>query len=742
MGFAVHRTAHRAAVKYTHPDTYPNAKQLKRSTQLILYSTCALFLFTTCIVFIVATAGSTANYSPLHNIFLGDADISHINVTKVIPQIAPVLTILGTSLTAPNSSVKEIFDSLKAVAETPALTPLLNLLVNANSTADTVVALTKLAPLAISDDAEASTKELVAIAALLNFSTDKNKTLTSLGELVIPSIDQLHSGQPNDNSTTMVLNILQNSQDQVDDVDALYSLNNMSFAEKSQLLPVFQLFALTTNVNGTLDALGSLMDANVPSALGITLLTTLQSSLTGDANQNLSSLFTTLQRSVPDNQKGAVSAVESLLDDTTNKNSTINNLLSLLRQNVTTSPSAKVAFTDMSTLLTHTRNQSMVLQSLPRLATVSNSTLAGLQLAGLGGIIKSTNNPRNVLGILGSLQTGLQDPNTNTDAVPSLFNLLTASTNPYNSFTSLSALTTWATANPDTFRPIVKILMDANQVTEVSQDQLKQMTPDLLDYLRIPAAFRLSIFTLCDLDKNGKISRCNSPHAVQNLDFRSIIYNSLNDSDFEPYLKALNIGPNELYLEGKLLHRQHEYVPAVKAALSMNLLAIIVSFFGLWGWIILLVPKYSRNLGVWCYTATLTACSALFSCLGASIIAIMITIIKSGTSHDKFNVIYTTGPAYAGCVWSGFAMSCISTFIFLYCAFYARVGKPHDSYLVEKNINPDSSDSNSTNSLAGADYNNEKGLQKGYQTVDVENIEEEDSSASDQRNNSPNDAMV
>ncbi|KAL3229551.1 Uncharacterized protein RNJ44_01687 [Nakaseomyces bracarensis] len=736
MGFTLHRHAHRAAVKYTHPDTYPNAKQLKRSTQIILYSTCAVFLFTTFILFIIATAGSTANYSPIHNIYIGDADISHINVTKVIPQIAPVLTILGTALTAPDSSVSQIFGSLKAVADTPALTPLLSLLVNANSTSDTVIALTKLAPLAIGNDSDSSTKELVAISGLLNYSQDKNQTLESLGELVLPTLEQQKSGQPSDNSTTMVLNILQNSQDTVSDVDALYSLNNLTLADKTQLLPVFQIFSLTNNVNGTLEALGSLMNASVPSALGVTLLTTLQGSLNGNANQDLSALFTTLQSSVPESQKDAVSAVETLLDDSTNKNSTINNLLSLLRQNVTTSPSAKVAFADLTTLLTDTKNQTLVLKTVPQLAAVRNSTLAGLQLAGLGGIVKSTNNPRNVLGILSLLSEGLADPNTNTDAVPSLFGLLTASTNPYNSFTSLVSLTAWATSNPETFTPIVKILQDANQVTEVTQEQLYDLTPSLLDYLEIPAAFRLSIFTLCEINMEGKVVKCNAPHAVQNLDFRNIIYNSLIDSQFKPYLNALNITANDLYLEGKLLHRQHQYVPAVKAALSMNLIAIIVSFFGIFGWVILLVPKYGRNLNVWCYTATLTSCAALFSCLGAGVIAIMVTIIKSGTSHDKFNVVYTIGSAYYGCVWCGFATACIATFIFLYCAFYARVGKPRDGFLMtEKNMNQESSDS--VSSMNDGNYNAEKVVQ----SVDVANLEE-DSSNSDMRNNSPRHAMV
>lgn len=729
VNLAVHRSAHRAAKKYTHPDTYPNAKQLKRSTEVLLFSVCILFLFTTFITFIVATAGSTANYSPIHNIYIGDADIKHINVTKVLPQIAPILTVLGTALSAPNSSLSEVFNSLKAIADTPALTPLLNLLKNAKNTSDSVVALTELAPLAISSDSSSSTKELIAISGLLSFSNNTNQTLESLGNLVMPTLAQLKSGQPSDNSTSIVLSILQGSDNKVASVDSLITLNNMTLAEKTKLLPVFQLFSYTTNINNTVDALGDLMNANVPTQLGVTLLTTIQSSLNGEADQDLSPLFDRIGGSVPEDNKQSVEAVEALLNDSSNKNGTINNLLSLLRQNVTTSPSAKAAFQAMSTLLDHSNNQTMVLQSLPILAAVRNTTLAQAQLEGLQGMLQVSTNPVQTLGIIAALQAGMADPNTNTDAVPALFNLLSASDNPANSFTSLVALTSWATSNPDTFRPIVSILEDANSVEPVTQEQLKAMTPALLDFLHVPVDFRLSIFTLCHVNGQGEITDCNSPHAVQNLDFRSIIYDALLDSDFQPYLKALNISKYDLYLEGKLLHRQHEYVPAVKAVLAMNILTIITSFFGIIGFILLMVPKYNRKLGLWIYTVVLTLSTALFSCLGAGIIAIMISIIKSGTSHDKFNVVFSTGGAYSGCVWAGFAVAFFACLIVLYCAFYARVGKPRGQpFGDEKGYDNDMS------SMSNSSENNNYESEKVVQTVDVADVDEDDSSSPEQVN--------
>ena len=98
-----------------------------------ILSVCLLFMFTTLILVIVATAGSTANYKPLTNIYIGEADIKHINVSKVIPQIGPILTILGSALTAPNSSLDDIFGAMKNIADTPALTPLLTLLSHADN---------------------------------------------------------------------------------------------------------------------------------------------------------------------------------------------------------------------------------------------------------------------------------------------------------------------------------------------------------------------------------------------------------------------------------------------------------------------------------------------------------------------------------------------------------------------------------------------------------------------------------
>ncbi|RAZ70607.1 hypothetical protein DK853_44090, partial [Klebsiella oxytoca] len=73
-------------------------------------------------------------------------------------------------------------------------------------------------------------------------------------------------------------------------------------------------------------------------------------------------------------------------------------------------------------------------------------------------------------------------------------------------------------------------------------------------------------------------------------------YDALVTSDFQPYLNALNISANDLYLEGKLLHREHQYVPAVRSVLALNLLAIIFSFFTMIFIIYLL--KYSNIIKI------------------------------------------------------------------------------------------------------------------------------------------------
>ncbi|CAI4620042.1 CBM_collapsed_G0033910.mRNA.1.CDS.1 [Saccharomyces cerevisiae] len=621
-----------------------------------ILSVCLLFMFTTLILVIVATAGSTANYKPLTNIYIGEADIKHINVSKVIPQIGPILTILGSALTAPNSSLDDIFGAMKNIADTPALTPLLTLLSNADNTTVTIESLTELAPLAISGNPASSTRQLTEINGLLKYSDNATETLDGLSRLVSASLSSASSNSSSD-STTLVLDLLKDSDNPQNSTDALLTLNNLTMSEKAQLLPVFRLFAFSTNQTATMTALATLMNTTISSSLAQTLLTQLQNTISNGGSLN--NTFSTLQPLVPQASAPAFDAVELLLNQTTSTNQTLSTLSDLLEQNLTQSSSAKKAFAALTQLMENSDNSTMVVTSVQSLAAVTNTTQSTQQLIGLDDVISSSSNTNETLSILSELQSGLSG---NSSSV----HLLGASTDPKTTFSSLVTLTSWAQENPQTFLPILDILADAKSVQPISAEELNAMTPNILEYLKIPIYYRLSIFTLCHANLENKILDCNSPHAVQNLDFRSIIYDALVTSDFQPYLNALNISANDLYLEGKLLHREHQYVPAVRSVLALNLLAIIFSFFTMIFIILLYFNRYMFKQPLWLIALALHVCVGVATVLAAIIISVMIAIIKSGTADDKYGVVFKAGPAYTGLIWTAFALSFIATGLIIY----------------------------------------------------------------------------
>ncbi|CAI4045762.1 hypothetical protein SUVZ_11G0300 [Saccharomyces uvarum] len=639
---------------------------LSKGSIWTILSVCILFMFTILILIIVATAGSTSDYKPLTNIYIGEADIRHINVSKVIPQIGPILTILGSALTAPNSSLDAIFGAMKNIADTPALTPLLTLLSNAENTTVTIESLTELAPLAISGNPASSTKQLAEINGLLKYSSNSTETLDGLSMLVSASLSSGSSNSSSD-STSLVLDLLQDSNNPQNSTDALLTLNNLTMAEKAQLLPVFKLFALSTNKTATMTALASLMNTTIPSSLAQTLLTQLQNTISDGGSLN--STFSSLQQLVPAADADAFNAVQVLLNDTTSTNQTLSTLTDLLEKNVTQSSSAKTAFAALTQLMDSSSNSTMVTTSVQSLAAVTNTTQSTQQLVGLDDVISSSSNTSETLTILSELQSDLSGNSSTTQYIPYLFNLLGASSDPKTTFSSLVTLTSWAQENPQTFLPILKILAEAKSVEPISSTELRTFTPNILEYLKIPVYFRLSIFTLCHANLENKILDCSSAHAVQNLDFRSIIYNALIASDFQPYLNALNITADDLYLQGKLLRREHQYVPAVKSVLAMNLLAIVFAFSTIVFTILLYFNGYMIRQPLWLITVALYVCVGLFTGLGATIIAVMIDIIKSGTADDKFGVVFTAGSAYMGLTWTAFALSVIAA-VLMICTWW------------------------------------------------------------------------
>lgn len=182
---------------------------------------CSLFTFCTFIFVIIATAGSSSDYKPITNIYLGVADISKINVTKVVPQVGGILTILGSALTAPNSTLDDIFGALKQISETPALAPLLNLMSNAQNSTATVDSIISLSPLALTST-NSTNEEMDEINSLLAGSKNVTETIAGFGTLM----DSMLGSNSTSNSSSMA--DLQNT--------------------------VFSLLADSTNATGTTEA--------------------------------------------------------------------------------------------------------------------------------------------------------------------------------------------------------------------------------------------------------------------------------------------------------------------------------------------------------------------------------------------------------------------------------------------------------------------------------------------------------
>lgn len=648
------------------------SQNYSKKEHVTIVSILLVVVFTCFILTIVSTAGSTANYKPITNIYLGNANIAHINVTKVLPQMGPVLTILGTALTAPNRTLDNIFDALRTVADTPALTPLMYLLSNAQNISLSIISLTNLAPLAISGNPITDTKELVEMSGLLKLSQNQSETLLGLKDLVQPILEDFN---PDDNTTKITLDLLSDSNDPTIVTESLYGLNQLTLSEKISMLPVFALFDQTNNITNLMLALQTIMDNSeeVSTASSETLLSTVQTMLTSNPNANITTVFNTiLGLASNDYERQSIQAIELMLQDSKNVNQTLNTLSEIIANNVTESETSKEALESLTTILSNVNNTETALSTIQQLATITNNTVTNQQLLALENILDATDEDEETIKILADLQTGLNPNSTTFKYIPYLFSLLSASSNPPVTFSSLVTLTAWAQENPATFTPIISILNDALSVQMVSQAELREMTPTLLEYLEIPINYRLSIFTLCTANLENEVIECSAPRAVQNMDFRQIIYDSLINSQFAPYLRALDIQAEDLSLDGTLQHREHEYVPSIKAVLSMNILSIVFSFFvmitlGLLFWL-----RWSSKRIAWITVILLSMSTTLFLGLSSTVLAVVIEIIKSGTYDDDYGVIFTTGVSYAAMLWCSFGLMVIVSIILLWCGWTVR----------------------------------------------------------------------
>lgn len=601
---------------------------------------------------------------------MGEADISRINVTKVIPETGPVLEVLAGLASSPNASANSsdaIFDALKRVSYTPALKPLLTLLGDSRNVSNTVGALAGVAPMIAHTDSSsssASSAQLQQLTQLLQSSDNVTGTITGLLALIQTA------QSANATQQRQVFALLSDSRNATASVDALVVLDSQNATQKAQLAPVLTLFQQSSNSSATLSALSTLMAANLSASSAAPILTAVQNS-----DESISDTLTALAAAAPsDAARAPILALGLLFNNTRNATQTLTTLSSLLQNNVTSSPSARSSFTALTSLFTNASNQTLALTSVASFASsASNATTA--QLSGLQSILDSTTNTTGTLTVLQQVSSSNATMPSASQLVP-VIALFDNSKNSTVAVQSVLGLTQAISANSTAFTPLLQILSTTKLGdTSITRSTLNSLMPMVMDNLNVNSHYRLAIFTLCRGLSNGKIRQCNSPHAVQSFVLRDILYDELESSDFKPYMQALDVQKSDMYLEGKLQHKEKSYVPAVRAVLAFNLLTIILSFFLLIAVLMLILKKNAASKTqrvVLLCAKGLAFFVFLFSLLSAAIVAAFVGIIKRDTYTDDYNVKFTTGSAYAGLMWTAFVLGLFAFLVLFFVKFNTK----------------------------------------------------------------------
>lgn len=674
---------------------YIYSQMLQKSISLRI---AAILSLITVVLICIATAGSSANYKPLNNIYIGRAEISRINVTKVIPELENVVDLLGSVLYTYPDQTSLVFGGLRNLSHTSALLPFLTILINSKNNTKTVDAVTSLAPVALlaskSGVSAGSIQGLGLINSLLTDSTNSTETLQGL-EGLLAALSANSSPSSSSSSSELVMEMLQgkvftlleSSNNATATAEALSNITNLNPDDLMQLFPAVELLEDSTDPAATFKALHSLMNVTVSPATADSLLKQLDSVAADATGAKISELIAGASLILPASLDSTIDAVGTLLKSSRNTTEAISLLGVMIKDNITQSTVAKSVMADLATIVDNSKDQTKLFETVSTLmgslgdngSGSSSNNKSGLDLSVLSilkssskeleqltNILRASNDTKVTLGALQTLQTSMSGSNSSisftaaNEYVPYLFDFLEASSDPASSFNSLINITEFAAKNLDYFTPVMKILELASRTTQTpTPAELDSVIPIIFQNLDITPNLQLAIFTLCKVNSDNEVYQCNKPHAVQNFDFRQIIYSVLEQSQFQPYLKALDIKAADLHLKGRLQHKEKEYVPAVKAVLAMNLLTIITGFL----LAIALLVSSSNKLRV---SFLLIPCSLLFcvfSGLGAAILTAMVNIIKRDTAYDDYNVSVESSPAYMGLVWTAFCLALLTVLL-------------------------------------------------------------------------------
>ncbi|CAB4256183.1 similar to Saccharomyces cerevisiae YLR413W Putative protein of unknown function [Maudiozyma barnettii] len=642
-----------------------------------LFMGCS-FLFTfACFLFIIISmAGSSSNYKPLTNIYIGQADISHINVTKVIPQVSSLASLLGGILITYPNQTETIFATMKNISHSDALLPFLTMIGESTNTTITLQAVQKLAPLALlSGSGSSSTDALNSINELLKESKNTNQTVSGLAALVSSQSASTNTSTTQALLQSMVFQVLETSKNASATTEALLDITSINISDLLTLTPALRLVQYSNNLTETFGAVSSLMNVTIPETMATELFSVLNTTLAKATN--ITESLASLSALVPKSMSSSLTALDSLFTSSSNVTKTLSLLETIVTKNLTSSTVAKQVVNDIQIILQEAEDPTLlttviktVMSSMSTVSLGASSltmlTSATDELKQLQTVLSASNNSTDTITIIDAMEKTLSNSTDMTQYIPYLFEYMEASTNPAASFEALVNITALGTSEPALLTPLLGVLTLAASSISPTDKQMFDTLPQILEYLNIPVKLRLAIFTLCKANLKGEVLTCSKSHAVQNFDFRAIIFEVLMDSDFAPYLSALNIQADDLHLGGKLMGRQGQYVPTVKAALSMDILSFVSGFFLMIAIAYIYVTQCLTTHWRWFSFTFITMAYCAFTGLGTTVVTAIINIIKSGTAQDKYNVIVKANGPNMGMTWCGFALSVLMMFMAMY----------------------------------------------------------------------------
>ncbi|AGO12442.1 AaceriAER090Wp [[Ashbya] aceris (nom. inval.)] len=616
----------------------------------------AVSLFLTMVTMVlwgVYMSGLTKTSGPMYNVYHGSAEIEHVNVTKILPISAPILQFLGGALLSKKLPEEKIFDSLKNMAQTEALAPMLQLLTN---TTDSVGTLRELA--AANSVKEKPIPPLEGILDLMKESRNSSAVVAGLSD-VVKGGEMAKEANPNAKATDELFALTRIAdKDTPKAAHALNVLAGIDMETRVKLGGIVSMLQYATNKTIFAESLDSFLNQNLSIDAAREVFKAYNTTLgTKTKATEVAGKIDEVANGLPEESRAAARALGNLLGQVLSPSGALgifNKDSELLASSV-----AKPAAGALKDIMQSTSNETGAAEYIKDRAGQSNPA-AETQVRGLDLILQNSDNPKQTYLKIMPLASVSEEAQK---ALPGLMGLLSYSTDQVKSMSSVVDLLKFGEKRPEILNPVLDVLYASVTVKElIPSQQIIDLTPTILSNFHVAARYRLGIFSLCRIYLNGTQKFCNNPHVVQNFDYRGILYDDLMNSDLAPYIKTLRVGPYDLYLEGKLLEKQPMYVPSIKAHLAFDIMGLISGLLLLLTLLATILGAFSLTVHSW-VNRLLVIAFAGCCLLSATIIQIITAVVKWGAKIDNYGVVYHQGVAQVTLAWVAFVIAAIVVLI-------------------------------------------------------------------------------